>query len=225
MVLHSDKHRWSTDAAALLHKNSLALQIPHTSIRPALSAEDRSAPAQQPAAAARATSPSPGEVTPRRSSFSHPSGGSPAAGNGGRRSSVHSQQPANSSSLLSQQHSLPQQLQEQQQPQQENLTCWSSADRLNVSIGLMYALCNLAKELGAAAGFCVPRPQLLRRWLQVGARFQSGDVLACSGCMRVCNSTMCEQLKDGIRHTATNVRRCICSVDVCCTPSPIRYVC
>jgi hypothetical protein len=64
---------------------------------------------------------------------------------------------------------LPQQLQEQQQQQQpqENVTCWSSADRLNVSIGLMYALCNLAKELGAAAGFCVPRPQLLRRWLQV----------------------------------------------------------
>jgi hypothetical protein len=70
-------------------------------------------------------------------------------------------------SLLSQQHSLPQQLQEQPQPQ-ENVTCWSSADRLNVSIGLMYALCNLAKELGAAAGLCVPRPQLLRRWLQVG---------------------------------------------------------
>jgi kinesin family protein 4/21/27 len=48
------------------------------------------------------------------------------------------------------------------------VTCWSSADRLNVSIGLMYALCNLAVELGAVAGFCVPRPQLLRRWLQVG---------------------------------------------------------
>lgn len=31
----------------------------------------------------------------------------------------------------------------------------------------MYALCNLAVELGAVAGFCVPRPQLLRRWLQV----------------------------------------------------------
>lgn len=50
----------------------------------------------------------------------------------------------------------------------EGVTCWSSADRLNVSIGLMYALCNLAVELGAVAGFCVPRPQLLRRWLQVG---------------------------------------------------------
>jgi hypothetical protein len=82
---------------------------------------------------------------------------------------VHSQQPANSS-LLNRQHSLPQQLQEQQQQPQENVTCWSSADRLNVSIGLMYALCNLAKELGAAAGFCVPRPQLLRRWLQVGEK-------------------------------------------------------
>jgi hypothetical protein len=158
----------------------LALQIPHTSLRPALSAEDRSAPAAAAAAAARATSPSPGEVTPRRSSFSHPSGGSPAAG--GRRSSAHSQQPANPS-LLSQQHSLPQQLQEQQQQQQqENVTCWSSADRLNVSIGLMYALCNLAKELGAAAGFCVPRPQLLRRWLQVGRRGRR----ACMQAVHVC---------------------------------------
>jgi hypothetical protein len=95
---------------------------------------------------------------------------------------VHSQQTGNNSSLLSQQHSLPQQLQEQQQPQ-ENLTCWSSADRLNVSIGLMYALCNLAKELGAAAGFCVPRPQLLRRWLQVGA---GGEMCLHVTCMREC---------------------------------------
>lgn len=136
------------------------VQIPHTSIRPALAADDRSAPAQP----ARAASPSPGEVAPRHISFSQPSSSSPATG--GRRSSAHSQL-APAGSLLSQQHSLPQQLQEQPQPQ-ENVTCWSSADRLNVSIGLMYALCNLAKELGAAAGFCVPRPQLLRRWLQVG---------------------------------------------------------
>ncbi|WIA34627.1 hypothetical protein OEZ86_012944 [Tetradesmus obliquus] len=140
------------------------LQIPHTSIRPALAADDRSAPAQP----ARAASPSPGEVTPRHISFSQPSSSSPATG--GRRSSAHSQL-APAGSLLSQQHSLPQQLQEQPQPQ-ENVTCWSSADRLNVSIGLMYALCNLAKELGAAAGFCVPRPQLLRRWLQSGVKMK-----------------------------------------------------
>jgi hypothetical protein len=56
---------------------------------------------------------------------------------------------------------------QQQQPEQPAATCWSSTDRLNVSIGLMHALCNLATELGAMAGFCVPRPQLLRRWLQV----------------------------------------------------------
>jgi len=62
---------------------------------------------------------------------------------------------------------LQQQQQQQQHREPEGVTCWSSADRLNVSIGLMYALCNLAVEVGAVAGFCVPRPQLLRRWLQV----------------------------------------------------------
>jgi kinesin family protein 4/21/27 len=49
---------------------------------------------------------------------------------------------------------------------------WSSADRLNVSVGLLYALCNAATAAGASAGFCVPRPQLLRRWLQAGVHMK-----------------------------------------------------
>lgn len=49
---------------------------------------------------------------------------------------------------------------------------WTSVDRLNMSIGLLYALCNHALENGVACGFCVPRPQLLRRWLQAGARMK-----------------------------------------------------
>lgn len=82
---------------------------------------------------------------------------------GPRRGSLNSgQHPQLNSAVQSQPHA-------QEQQQEENVTCWSSADRLNVSIGLMYALCNLAKDVGAVAGFCVPRPQLLRRWLQVKA--------------------------------------------------------
>lgn len=139
-------------------------QIPHTSIRPSLAPEDRSArsPSPQPV---RGQSP---DLTPRRSSssFTQASSSSPT----GRRSFLNS----NQQSPLQQQHSSQQQTSEQhlQQQQLETVTCWSSTDRLNVSIGLMYALCNLAKELGAAAGFCVPRPQLLRRWLQVRGGLQ-----------------------------------------------------
>lgn len=75
----------------------------------------------------------------------------------------------------------PLQQQAAQQQQAEGATCWSSADRLNVSIGLMYALCNLAVELGAVAGFCVPRPQLLRRWLQVGGGCAGSSAAAKDG--------------------------------------------
>ncbi|KAI8464145.1 MAG: P-loop containing nucleoside triphosphate hydrolase protein [Monoraphidium minutum] len=49
---------------------------------------------------------------------------------------------------------------------------WSSADRLNVSVGLLYALCAAAQAAGARVGFCVPRPQLLKRWLQAGVRMR-----------------------------------------------------
>jgi hypothetical protein len=49
---------------------------------------------------------------------------------------------------------------------------WSSADRLNVSVGLLYALCAAAQAAGARAGFCVPRPQLLKRWLQAGVKMR-----------------------------------------------------
>jgi hypothetical protein len=49
---------------------------------------------------------------------------------------------------------------------------WGSADRLNVSVGLLYALCAAAQDAGATAGFCVPRPQLLKRWLQAGVKMR-----------------------------------------------------
>jgi len=49
---------------------------------------------------------------------------------------------------------------------------WGSADRLNVSVGLLYALCAAAQDAGARAGFCVPRPQLLKRWLQAGVKMR-----------------------------------------------------
>lgn len=49
----------------------------------------------------------------------------------------------------------------------DNTITWSSVDRLNMSIGLLYALCNHAIENGIRCGFCVPRPQLLKRWMQV----------------------------------------------------------
>lgn len=54
----------------------------------------------------------------------------------------------------------------------QQVEAWSSADRLNVSVGLLYALCNAAIAAGASAGFCVPRPQLLRRWLQAGVHMK-----------------------------------------------------
>ena len=57
---------------------------------------------------------------------------------------------------------------EAQQQQQQFDMRWSSADRLNVSVGLLYALCAAARAAGATAGLCAPRPQLLRRWLQAG---------------------------------------------------------
>ncbi len=100
---------------------------------------------------------------------------------------------------------------------EREVVAWSSVDRLNMSIGLLYALCNYALDndvrcvcmplivqpvglpsparlpppparpllcpraaltapRGPArprrCGFCVPRPQLLRRWLQHGVRMR-----------------------------------------------------
>ncbi len=43
-----------------------------------------------------------------------------------------------------------------------------------MSIGLLYALCNHAIENGIRCGFCVPRPQLLKRWMQVRAQAGRG---------------------------------------------------
>ncbi|KXZ47277.1 hypothetical protein GPECTOR_36g129 [Gonium pectorale] len=53
-----------------------------------------------------------------------------------------------------------------------NTITWSSVDRLNMSIGLLYALCNHAIENGIRCGFCVPRPQLLKRWMQAGVKME-----------------------------------------------------
>ncbi|MEW5301559.1 MAG: hypothetical protein WDW36_004412 [Sanguina aurantia] len=49
---------------------------------------------------------------------------------------------------------------------------WSSVDRLNMSIGLLYSLCNHATDNNIRCGFCVPRPQLLKRWMQAGVRME-----------------------------------------------------
>mmetsp|Transcript_2102 Transcript_2102/g.5351 ORF Transcript_2102/g.5351 Transcript_2102/m.5351 type:complete len:931 (+) Transcript_2102:94-2886(+) len=52
------------------------------------------------------------------------------------------------------------------------VTPWTSIDRLNMSIGLLFALCTHALDNGIRCGFCVPRPQLLKRWLQAGVRMR-----------------------------------------------------
>lgn len=41
-----------------------------------------------------------------------------------------------------------------------------------MSIGLLFALCNHATDQGIRCGFCVPRPQLLKRWLQAGVKMK-----------------------------------------------------
>eukprot|EP00873_Tetraselmis_striata_P001075 jgi/Tetstr1/421339/TSEL_012309.t1 len=45
---------------------------------------------------------------------------------------------------------------------------WSSVDRLTMSIGLLFGLCCYADDNDIRAGFCVPRPQLLDRWISAG---------------------------------------------------------
>mmetsp|Transcript_9931 Transcript_9931/g.28454 ORF Transcript_9931/g.28454 Transcript_9931/m.28454 type:complete len:405 (-) Transcript_9931:403-1617(-) len=45
---------------------------------------------------------------------------------------------------------------------------WSSVDRLTMSIGLLFGLCCYADDNEIRAGFCVPRPQLLDRWMSAG---------------------------------------------------------
>ena len=45
---------------------------------------------------------------------------------------------------------------------------WCSADRLTMSIGLLFGLCCYADDNDIRAGFCVPRPQLLERWMSSG---------------------------------------------------------
>ncbi|GAX73057.1 hypothetical protein CEUSTIGMA_g510.t1 [Chlamydomonas eustigma] len=54
----------------------------------------------------------------------------------------------------------------------DNIITWTSVDRLNMSIGLLYALSNLATDQNISCGFCVPRPQLLKRWLQAGVKMK-----------------------------------------------------
>ena len=52
---------------------------------------------------------------------------------------------------------------------EEQTVAWSSVDRLNMSVGLLYALCVNATDSDVSCGFCVPRSQLLKRW-QVSRR-------------------------------------------------------
>lgn len=47
---------------------------------------------------------------------------------------------------------------------EEQTVAWSSVDRLNMSVGLLYALCVNATDSDVSCGFCVPRSQLLKRW-------------------------------------------------------------
>eukprot|EP00955_Chlamydomonas_euryale_P030548 321764-Chlamydomonas_euryale.AAC.3 len=44
-----------------------------------------------------------------------------------------------------------------------------------MSIGLLYALCNHALDEGISCGLCVPRPQLLKRWMQAGVGMREID--------------------------------------------------
>jgi len=45
---------------------------------------------------------------------------------------------------------------------------WCSLDRLTMSIGLLFGLCCYSDDNDIRAGFCVPRPQLLERWVTSG---------------------------------------------------------
>jgi hypothetical protein len=55
---------------------------------------------------------------------------------------------------------------------EEQTVAWSSVDRLNMSVGLLYALCVNANNANVRCGFCVPRSQLLRRWQGAGVRMK-----------------------------------------------------
>jgi hypothetical protein len=55
---------------------------------------------------------------------------------------------------------------------EEQTVAWSSVDRLNMSVGLLYALCVNANASNVRCGFCVPRSQLLRRWQGAGVRMK-----------------------------------------------------
>lgn len=65
----------------------------------------------------------------------------------------------------------PEKLKETEEKDKDIIT-WTSVDRLNMSIGLLYALCSHARESAVRCGFCVPRPQLLKRWLQAGVKMK-----------------------------------------------------
>lgn len=55
---------------------------------------------------------------------------------------------------------------------EEQSVAWSSVDRLNMSVGLLYALCVNATASDVSCGFCVPRSQLLKRWQGAGVRMK-----------------------------------------------------
>jgi hypothetical protein len=62
-------------------------------------------------------------------------------------------------------------------PAEEQTVAWSSVDRLNMSVGLLYALCVNANNANVRCGFCVPRSQLLRRWQGAGVRMKEVRLL------------------------------------------------
>eukprot|EP00879_Flechtneria_rotunda_P021695 GHRR01022875.1.p1 GENE.GHRR01022875.1~~GHRR01022875.1.p1 ORF type:complete len:1033 (+),score=433.02 GHRR01022875.1:114-3212(+) len=146
------------------------LQIPHTAVRPALPVDENRS-TMTPSPASRSASPDVGttssspQLTPRRSSTTMPNTGSPVRNS---TNSSNTTAGARNSPRSSSNQPEQQQVAAAAGQAQGEAATWSSTDRLNVSIGLLYALCNLAAEVGAVAGLCVPRPQLLRRWLQVG---------------------------------------------------------
>ena len=46
----------------------------------------------------------------------------------------------------------------------EQTVAWSSVDRFNISIGLLYSLCVHAADSDLSCAFCVTRMKLLRCW-------------------------------------------------------------
>eukprot|EP00892_Ulva_mutabilis_P003551 jgi/Ulvmu1/1568/UM110_0031.1 len=55
---------------------------------------------------------------------------------------------------------------------EEQLVVWSSVDRLNISCGLLYALCVSGHDSDVSCGFCMLHARLLKRWQRAGVRMK-----------------------------------------------------